>query len=238
MGDNTTEQRERQARWATSYSTMTIREAEERLGIQIDELGAVPLDIVLLSARNLEGVDADVILKAKEEVYKQIIQYIKVEGYPRGDSTDFNKANLDDLVYSIISPILEDFMHKTGRKIRLERDEEIISTNNETGGMGEFVVVDQISETEKKFVLLIQGKRSSVGEGMNQCLLSLKDMRDNNGGGEVYGFITTGETWQMLRNDDKEKWIKDYSALVDCMFGALSNGGILRQRWFPSIVFA
>ncbi|KAF8538994.1 hypothetical protein BDD12DRAFT_839949, partial [Trichophaea hybrida] len=76
-----------------------------------------------------------------------------------------------------------------------------------------------------------------------------KDMRENNGGGEVYGFVTTGETWQMLRNDgtsfqlsekmnvlfdtmdeDQERWMKDYSVLVDCMFGALSNGGILPKR--------
>ncbi|KAH8147934.1 uncharacterized protein LAJ45_08035 [Morchella importuna] len=65
----------------------------------------------------------------------------------------------------------------------------------------------------------------------------MKDMRDNNGGGEVYGFVTTGETWRMLRYDDisfkmtrkievlfegmgqeKGLWMKDYSALVDCIF--------------------
>lgn len=26
-------------------------------------------------------------------------------------------------------------------------------------------------------------------------------MRDNNTGGEVYGFVTTGESWQMLKYD-------------------------------------
>lgn len=34
---------------------------------------------------------------------------------------------------------------------------------------------------------------------MKPCLLAMKDMRDNNGGvGKVYGFITTGESWQIL----------------------------------------
>ncbi|RPA93683.1 hypothetical protein L873DRAFT_1629731, partial [Choiromyces venosus 120613-1] len=104
--------------------------------------------------------------------------------------------------------------------------------------------MDQVSVRSERFVLFIQGKRSSVGEAMKQCLLSLKYMRDNNGGGKVYGFVMTGETWQMFRNNgtsyqlseqmdvlfdtmgkDRERWMKDYSILVDCMFGALSNGG-------------
>jgi hypothetical protein len=31
----------------------------------------------------------------------------------------------------------------------------------------------------------------------------MKDMRDVNDGGEVYGFVTTGETWRMLKYDGK-----------------------------------
>lgn len=37
-------------------------------------------------------------------------------------------------------------------------------------------------------------KGSSIGEAMKQCLLSVKDIRDNNKAGEVYDFVTTGET--------------------------------------------
>ncbi|RPA93688.1 hypothetical protein L873DRAFT_1645810, partial [Choiromyces venosus 120613-1] len=106
--------------------------------------------------------------------------------------------------------------------------------------------IDRIWVTEERLVLIIEGMTGTAEEAMKQCLLSLKDIRDNNGGGEVYGFITTGETWQMLRYDgtsfqkswkmrvefgtmeeDQEEWMKDCSILVDCMFGALSNGGTL-----------
>lgn len=77
---------------------------------------------------------------------------------------------------------------------------------------------------------------------MKQCLLVMKDMRDNNSGGEVYGFVTTGVSWRRISYDgtfqttnkmdlifgttdeEKELWIKDYSVLVDCMHAALSNG--------------
>ena len=75
----------------------------------------------------------------------------------------------------------------------------------------------------------------------------MKDMRDNNGGGTVYGFITTGDTWRMASYDGafqitekmeilfdtmgegKERWMKDYSVLVDCMNVALTNGGIVKN---------
>lgn len=78
---------------------------------------------------------------------------------------------------------------------------------------------------------------------MRQCLLAMKDVRDNNGGGVVYGFVTTGESWQMLRYDgkdfclprkihsvfgrmdeDKDLWMKDCFVLVDCFNVALGRG--------------
>lgn len=64
----------------------------------------------------------------------------------------------------------------------------------------------------------------------------MKDAGDNNGGGEVYGFVTTGDTWRILKNDRKfqmtnkidilfdTKKRRDGSLLVDCMY-AVSNGG-------------
>ena len=80
---------------------------------------------------------------------------------------------------------------------------------------------------------------------MKQCLLAMKDMRDNNGTGEVYG---TGDSWRMFSyngiafqmtrkigaifegmDQERELWIKDYSVVVDCMYGALSKGGIMEE---------
>ncbi|KAF8429349.1 hypothetical protein BGX38DRAFT_1334627 [Terfezia claveryi] len=36
---------------------------------------------------------------------------------------------------------------------------------------------------------------------MKQCFLAIKDMRDSNGGGEVFGFVTTGSHWRMVQYD-------------------------------------
>ena len=131
--------------------------------------------------------------------------------------------------------------------MRLEREKAIISTDKETGGEEEFVVVDRISVGEEGFVIIIEGKQGTSGEALKQCLLSLKDARDQNSGGAVYGFITTGEFWRMLRYDgtfqmtnkmevlfdtmeeEKGRWMKENSALVDCMYVALRSGGIVKK---------
>lgn len=61
--------------------------------------------------------------------------------------------------------------------------------------------MDMIEVTGQSFIFVIEAKRSSLGEAMKQCLLAMKDIQDNNGGGDVYGFITTGDSWQILRYD-------------------------------------
>ena len=79
---------------------------------------------------------------------------------------------------------------------------------------------------------------------MKQCLLAIRDMRDCNGECGVYGFITTGEAWQLViydgviwqlsgemklvfpwmwRDQDKETWKKENSIIVDCIYMALWN---------------
>ncbi|KAF8439592.1 hypothetical protein BDZ91DRAFT_755703 [Kalaharituber pfeilii] len=244
MGDDITNKR-RKPRWATSYSNMTIREAEKRLGIRMDELEQVPVDEMLAKYRAQGPYDMDKMKAMKEKVYERVLEYLDMEGYPTEASVGFKEANISDLVLYMIGPILSDFKRRMGRNIRLEREKEIISVDEETGGREEFVVMDRIEVTEERFVLIIEAKKSGTGEAMKQCLLSLKDARDNNGPGEVFGFVTTGKQWQMIRYDgtsfvvteefaalfgtmevNEKRWIDNYSDVVDCMYFALSNGGI------------
>lgn len=109
--------------------------------------------------------------------------------------------------------------------------------------------MDLIAVTEEKYVLIVEAKRSSLGKAARQCLLAMKDMRDNNGEGKVYGFVTTGEYWQMFQYDgtsfqktnaitvifdsmdeEKDLWMKQRSVLVDCINVALSDGGIKEKN--------
>ncbi|RPB23700.1 hypothetical protein L211DRAFT_879955 [Terfezia boudieri ATCC MYA-4762] len=105
--------------------------------------------------------------------------------------------------------------------------------------------MDKINVGEKKFILVV--KKVSFGEARKLCFLALKDMRDINGRGTVYRFITTGDSWEMVRFDgtfeiskkmdilfdtldkDEQKWMDDHSMLMDCLNVALSNGGIKKD---------
>lgn len=186
----------------------------------------------------------------KEKVYDQIVQYLRIEGYPTEGDPDFKESNINHLVYATISPILNDYIRQTGRvTVQLQSEKEIIYTDGETGGTEEFAVLDLVSVQHERFIFIVEVKRPSLGQAMKQCLLAMKDMRDNNGKGKVYGFVTTGEQWQMLEydgtlfrktnimivvfdsmDDEKQKWLKENSILVDCIKFALRNGGIAPTR--------
>lgn len=240
------ESKKRRPQWKTSYSNVTLPDAQRRLGFRIQSLRGIPVEEMLGEGKG--DVEMDV-KETKEKVYDRIIEYIEIEGYPTEAETAFKEASINDLVYTTISPILREFIRTTQRKnISLRREKEIIGIDEETGGCEEFVMVDLISVTEEKFIFVIEGKRSSIGKAIRQCLLAMKDMWDNNCDGKVYGFVTTGETWQMLEYDgkafrktnsfvvvfdsmdrEKDKWMKEGGLLVDCINFALSNGGSVKK---------
>lgn len=62
-------------------------------------------------------------------------------------------------------------------------------------------MTDLISVGEYETVLIIGSKRRSTGNSIKQCLPSLKDPRDVNSGGAVYGSVTSGQLW-MFRYDE------------------------------------
>ncbi|KAF8472011.1 hypothetical protein BDZ91DRAFT_717027 [Kalaharituber pfeilii] len=198
-----------------------------------------------------EAVEAEKFKDIKQEVYRLIVRYLRIEGKPTEADADFKESNISHLVFSILSPIVEGFMLRSERpSLRLRTDKEIVSKDGETGGTEEFVVVDRITYKEERFILIVESNQSSLGQALKQCLLALKDMGDNNGdGSKVYGFVTTGKSWQMIEYDGKsfrmteemivlfptmdrnsKRWIEHYSVVVDCIYFALSHGGIVANE--------
>ncbi|KAF8457122.1 hypothetical protein BGX38DRAFT_1159115 [Terfezia claveryi] len=148
-GDDNTKQKKRNFPWKHSYSKMTLTEAQQRLGFRIQTLRRVSVEEML--REGTEGAGMDAFKETKGKVYDQIMQYLEIEGYPTEAEADFKEANINDLVYATISPILRDFIRGTGQKgIQLRREKEIVGVDEETGGYEEFVVVDLISLTGKK----------------------------------------------------------------------------------------
>ncbi|KAF8421632.1 hypothetical protein EV426DRAFT_704814 [Tirmania nivea] len=134
------------------------------------------------------------------------LKKVELDGYPTEADEDFSEGDVKDLVYCILASIVSDIWRKTGRNVRLIREEEIISTDNEMGNREEFIVADRISVTEERVVLVMEGKKASIGEARKQCLLAMRDCWDNNAikegnsdAGVLYGFVTTGKDWAMIR---------------------------------------
>ena len=78
------------------------------------------------------------------------------------------------------------FKRKAGRNLRLRREKSIIAADKTTGGNQEFVMIDIIGMGCRKFVFLIEAKKSSLGEAKKQCLLAMKNMGEMNGVGGLY----------------------------------------------------
>ncbi|KAG0138697.1 hypothetical protein HOY82DRAFT_544583 [Tuber indicum] len=217
---------------------VTMEEAEKRLGFRFVkfEKHAVSVSQMLAEVKPaIEGLGEDQVQETKEKIYDRIVELFHVEGYPTESNEDYKEANINDLLFSILTPIVADFRGKTGRDICLLREKQIIAPDSRTQGYQKFVL---------KYVFVMEAKKSPLGEAKRQCLLAMKDMGDQNGGGVVYGFVTTGEQWQMLCYDgavftqthpflalfrdmgqEREKWMKEGSIIVDCIYKALISGG-------------
>lgn len=73
MGDGNKNQEKGKAKWTTSYSTMTIPEAEKRLGFRMNAIKAVSVQRMLRDANYTLGGE-DSILVTKEKVCNHILQ--------------------------------------------------------------------------------------------------------------------------------------------------------------------
>lgn len=196
----------------------------------------------------IKGLDEDRVRLSKEKAFNSIIDFFLAEGYPR-DRYDHKEANVNDMIYSIVISIFSPFCRETKRQLHLSREKEIISPDRYTGGLQEFVVTDLDAGRPKspKFVLVVEAKRKSIQKAKKQCLLALKDMGDANRGGVVYGFVTVGDVWQLVRYKDKkfsqtevfhaafptmeaekDKWMQESSVIIDLIHMALKSVGPTR----------
>ena len=98
--------------WKTSYTDMTQKQTEARIGITMEDLFSAVTPIKRMLAQegySFDGEGSDTTMTTKEDVYKQILRYLTIEGYPTDSSQNFKEQNVSDLVLLMISPILEEF---------------------------------------------------------------------------------------------------------------------------------
>ena len=123
----------------------------------------------------LEQFEPVHISNTKKSVYDSLIRHVTVEGYP-GKTSGFNEANINDLVYAILCPLMFNFIgqqHEQGadcRFLQLKRGKHI--GDGESRGRGEFVVID-VFGTGESYVFVVEAKRGHIEEGLTQCLLAM-----------------------------------------------------------------
>ena len=125
MDDDNTNQKKRKVnvKWKTSYSNVTLVEAQQRLRVtfrNFERQRPLQHKPILLEAIKLFG---DVTIKEiKERVYDHITEYLDTQGYPSESVGTFKETNVNDLVLFILSAIVHEVQRKTGRDISIMRE--------------------------------------------------------------------------------------------------------------------
>ena len=237
-------------KWASSYSNITKEATEKKLNVRICKL--IKASKPMPDLRGMTVCDAS---DTKEKVYARLVEYLHCEPYPSMAEDDFKESNLYDMVKAVLLPTLSDFKHKSKRddKLTLHKTRETVFINTDKfGGYNDFIFMSFISSTgesekeDRTFVLVVEAKQSLLAAAFRQLLLALNDMWDSNGKkGIVYGFAVAGEDWQLVTYDGKfrltdkftvmfpsmgekgmkEKWMREYSVVVDLLYIALEEGG-------------
>ena len=63
--------------------------------------------------------------------------------------------------------------------------------------------MDSIVINDGEYVSVVEAKWTSISLVLKQCLLSIREAQLHNGGGKVFGFITTGGHWRVIEYDGK-----------------------------------
>lgn len=74
------------------------------------EEAAISVGQMLIEANpENKGLGKDKILQIKEKIYERIAEILVCEGYPTGSTENFKEANITDLVFTIIVPMIVAF---------------------------------------------------------------------------------------------------------------------------------
>lgn len=161
-------------------------------------------------------------------MYDSLIRHVTVEGYP-GKTPGFTEANLNDLVYAILCPLMFNFIKQQNeqgadcRFLHLKREKHIVARDDESRGGEEFVVIG----TGESCVFVWRQKWTYCGRAMYDMWVNNgREENDsnegNNGKGRIitkvlYTVFMTGQDWQTLMYDGKY-------FVMNCQFPTLFDG--------------
>ena len=176
---------------------MNVQRTEKRLGLMFYEFEkhAISASQMLADAKpEIKGLGEEQVQCTKETVFNNIIELVEGEGYPTEFEDNCNNVRVRGLVYSILVPILIAFRGETGREVRLQRGNR---------KEGDTISANFVGFGDRKFVFVVEAAKSSIWQAKKACMLALKEMGDNNPAGVVYGLVTSGDAWEIIRYQHK-----------------------------------
>ena len=237
MTDNEETLSKRKRKYVTSFSNMSQEDAEKILGFRFARFycSQKPLDQFTTKKAPQSW---------KKEIFQQLVHCLDSEGYPEASILPLNQAVVTDYVGTILR-IMVAYCNRTMKhsNIQLTREKQIISNDEQIGEDIEFVVIHNLTENDVRYVIVVEAKRDSLGNGLTQLLLAMKSTFDiNNDQKLVYGFVTTAIDWQLITFDgqrwnlynrstilfgsmkkQEDLWLNNFTQILDIIYYILSS---------------
>lgn len=224
-------------KYLISFSNTSQQEAELKLQLKLVKFYGSQTPIKQFITKTAPG-------QLKKEIFKRLNDYIIVEGFPEATISPLNEAIITDHVGVILTAMISHHMRTIARNdVMLEREKQIISTNEDVDEDIGYLVVRMLYVGMTCNVLVVEVKSNEFGRGLTQLLLSLKSMWDLNGDQQlVYGLITTAIDWQLVTYDGQtwkiserctvllpnmiekeDKWLENNTQILDVIHSILSS---------------
>jgi hypothetical protein len=232
--DNATSSK-RKREYMTSFSNVSQEEAEIALGFKFFKLYRSQISIE-------EFITKTAPEELKKTIFERLIDCIVSEGFPEPSIAPMNEAVVSDNIGIVLQAMVSYYMRTMNRDdFLLAREKQIINKDEQFDENMEFLRTHGISVKNIRYVLVVETKSHTLGEGLTQLLLALKSMWDiNNDQKLVYGFLTTAINWHLVTfdgqqwklsepstllfanmRDQEERWLKNNTQILDVIYSIL-----------------
>lgn len=227
----------RKRKYINSFSNVSQAEAELILGFKFVDFydSQIPVE---------QFINKTAPEQLKKAIFERLSDCIESEGFPEATIYPLNESVITDNVGVILQAIVSYCRVTNNRNdLRLIREKQIISIDEQFGENMEFVRMQAINVDSNRYMIVVEAKRDSLGKGLTHLLLALKSMWNiNNDQKLVYGFITTAIDWQLIIYDGEtwklserttvllpnmrkkqDRWLTNNTQLLDVVYSILSS---------------
>ncbi|UJR29551.1 hypothetical protein I4U23_010768 [Adineta vaga] len=151
-----------------------------------------------------------------QKLFDRLVERLISEDFPEATIAPLNESVVTDYVGQVLATMIAYISSTTEHRVlKLRREKQIISKDEEFGGNMEFMVNQLINVNNIRYVIGVVIKSDSFGKGLTQLLLAMKSMWEVNKDQKmVYGFVTTAIQWQLVTFDGQTWKLSRLSIII------------------------